>query len=215
MPTVPTGTTLYLATAYGTAKATTSVTNAIEAVVTAVAHGYSNSDIVEMTSGWGRLHLVTARIKSVTTDTFTLEGIDTSSTTFFPVGTGIGSVRKVTTFTQVTQVTSLSSSGGDPKNVEYKYLESDVSNSINDGFAPTSYVAELDADAIGTAGYTAAKSLTAVQTNTCLKIVKRSGAQTFQPCTVALNEAETYQDGQINKVKLAINGKALLTRYAS
>jgi len=215
MAQVPTGTTFYIASAFGASKNTTIVTNASEAVVTSVAHGYSNGDIVEVTSGWGRLNLRAFRVKSVTTDTFVLEGCDTTNTTFYPPGTGIGSVRKASTFQQITQVLGVSTSGGDPKNVSYKYIESDVEFSINDGFTATSMSLDLDADSNTTAGYTALKSLTEVQTNTIVQILKRSGAKSYQPCTVALNEAETFQDGQVNKVKCAFNGNNRLTRYAS
>jgi NADPH-dependent curcumin reductase CurA len=215
MAQVPTGTTFYIGSAYGAAKNTTVVTNASEAVVTSASHGYSNGDVVEVTSGWGRLNLRSFRIKSVTTDTFVLEGADTSSTTFFPSGSGIGSVRKVSTFTQIQQVLGIDSSGGDPKNVNYKYFESDVEYSINDGFAAQNMTLQLDADSISTAGYTALKSLTDVQTNTCLKISSRNGAVIYMPCTVALNEAVQMQDGQINRVAAAFNGIGRLVRYAS
>lgn len=215
MAQVPTGTTFYIASSYAAPKTTTVVSNATEASVTSAAHGYANGDIVEMSSGWGRLNNRTFRIKSVATDTFVLEGADTSSTAFFPSGTGLGTVRKVTAFTQITQVLTPSSSGGDPKPVAYKYMESDVEYSINDGFTATSYSIELDADAISTAGYTALKALTDVQTNTCLKIQTRSGSLIFQPCTVALNESIRMQDGQINRVVVNFNGNSRLTRYAS
>jgi hypothetical protein len=215
MAQVPTGTLFFIATAYGAVKPVTIVTNATEAVVTAVAHGYANGDIVEITSGWGRINRRNFRIKSSTTDSFVLEGQDTTNTTFFPAGTGIGSVRKITTFTQITQVMNPASSGGDPKTVNFKYVESDSEYSINDGFAATGYTMNLDADAIGTAGYTALKSLTEVQTDTCLKMLSRSGATLYQPCTVALNEAVKLQDGQINQVSVAFNGNNRLTRYAS
>ena len=215
MAQVPTGTTFFIASAFGSAKTTTIVTNAAEAVVTSVAHGFTNGDIVEMTSGWGRMNLRCFRIKSVTTDTFALEGMDTTNTTYFPAGSGVGSVRKATTFTQVSNVLGASSQGGDPKTVNYKYIESDVDFSLNDGFNATSYTLELDADSIGTAGYTAMKSLTDVQTNTVMLMVTRNGAKVYQPCTVALNEAVQLQDGQINRVRCAFNGNNRLTRYAS
>lgn len=215
MAQVPTGTTFFIASAYAASKTVTVVTNASEAVVTSAAHGYSNGDIVEITSGWGRLNLRNFRIKSVATDTFVLEGADTTSTTLFPTGSGIGSVRKVSTFTQITGVMNPQSSGGDPKTVTYKFVESDVEYSINDGFSATNYTMELDADSIGGAGYTALKALTDVQTYTCLKMVTRSGSLIFQPCTVALNEAVRLQDGQINRVNVAFNGSNRLTRYAS
>lgn len=215
MAQVPTGSTFFIASAFAASKTTTTVTNASEAVVTSAGHGYSNGDIVEMTSGWGRLNRRNFRIKSVATDTFVLEGADTSSTTFYPAGTGIGSVRKISTFTQITSVMNPQSTGGDPKNVVYKFIESDVEYSINDGFTATSYTLELDADAIGSAGYTALKTLTDVQTDTSLKVVTRSGSLIFQPCTVALNEAIRMQDGQINRVNVSFNGNNRLTRYAS
>lgn len=215
MAQVPTGSTFYVASAIAAAKTVSSVTNAAEAVVTATAHGYSNGDIVLMASGWGRLNKRAFRIKTVTTDTFVLEGADTSSTTFFPSGTGIGSVQKISTFTQITTVMNPSSSGGDPKNVTYKFIESDVEYSINDGFAATSYTLDLDADSIGSAGYTAMKTLTDVQTDTVLKVVTRSGSLLLVPCTVALNEAVSLQDGQINKVKATFNGNNRAVRYAS
>lgn len=61
MAQVPTGTTFHIASAYGSDKTTTIVTNASEAVVTSAAHGYSNGDVVEVTSGWGRLNSVSSK----------------------------------------------------------------------------------------------------------------------------------------------------------
>lgn len=215
MAQVPTGSTFFIASAIAASKTTTVVTNALEAVVTSAAHGYSIGDIVEITSGWGRLNKRVFRIKASDANTFTLEGADTTNTNFFPSGTGIGSVRKITTFTQITTVMSPQTSGGEPKNVTYKFIESDVEFNINDGFSATSYTMELDADSIGSAGYTALKTLTDVQTDTVLKIVTRSGSQMFIPCTVALNESVRMQDGQINRVNASFSGNNRVTRYAS
>lgn len=215
MAQVPTGSTFFIASTIASTKNTTVVTNAAEAVVTSAAHGYSNGDFVIVTSGWGRLNRRAFRIKSVTTDTFVLEGAETSSTTYYPPGTGVGTVSKVSTFTQITTVMSPSSSGGEPKTVKYKFVESDVEFSINDGFSATDYSIELDADSIGGAGYTALKTLTDVQTDTILKVVTRSGSVLLVPCTVALNEAVSLQDGQINKVKAQFSGNNRAVRYAS
>ena len=215
MAQVPTGATFFVASTFGVAKTVTAVSNAVEAVVTAT-HDFANGDIVEITSGWGRLNKRAFRIKSVSgTTSFVLEGADTTSTAFYPVGTGTGTVRKVATFTQITTVMAPSSSGGDPKTVTYKFIESDVEYMINDGFSATSYSMELDADSIGSAGYTAMKNLTDVQTDTILRINMRSGSIMLIPCTLALNESVSFSDGQINKVKAAFNGNNRLTRYAA
>lgn len=215
MSQVPTGSTFFVASTIAAAKTVSSVTNATEAVATSTAHGYSNGDIVIMFSGWGRLNKRAFRIKSVTTDTFVLEGCDTSSTTFFPAGSGIGTVQKISTWTQVTTVMNPKTNGGDPKKVTYKFIESDVEYSINDGFAATDYEVELDADSIGGAGYTALKSLTDLQTDTVLRIITKSGSFNLIPCTVALNESVQMQEGQINRVKAVFNGNNRAVRYAS
>lgn len=215
MAQVPTGSTFFIASLIAAVKTVSAVTNAAEAVVSSTAHGYSAGDIVIMYSGWGRLNRRAFRIKTVTADSFVLEGADTTNTTFFPSGTGVGTVAKITTFTQITTVMNPQSNGGDPKTVNYKFVESDVEFSINDGFSATSYTLELDADSIGGAGYTALKTLTDVQTDTVLKVVTRSGSVLLVPCTVALNEAVSFQDGQINRVKASFNGNNRAVRYAS
>ncbi|MGQ3051104.1 MAG: phage tail tube protein [Roseateles sp.] len=217
MASVPTGTTFHIASAFGSALTTSAASNAAECVLSmASTTGLANGDFVEVTSGWGRLNKRAARIKSVVLNTsITLEGIDTSSTTYFTAGAGTGSVRKVTTFTQITQVTAVSSSGGDPVTVDYKYIESDVRYSINDGFNATSYTLTLDADSIATAGYIALKALTDVQTDTILRINKRSGAINLVPCTCALNESDSMNDGQITTVTASFNGNNRATKYSA
>lgn len=215
MSSVPTGSTFYVASTIAATKVTTIVTNASEAVVTSTTHGYSNGDYVLVVSGWGRLNKRAFRIKSITTDTFVLEGADTSNTTFFPAGQGVGTVAKVSTWTQITTVMNPNTSGGDPKTVTYKFVESDVEYSINDGFSATDYTLELDADSIGGAGYTALKTLTDVQTDTIMRMVTRSGSILLVPCTVALNESVRMTDGQINRVVAQFSGNNRAVRYAS
>ena len=162
MAAVPTGTLFSVATTFGSTITVTAVTNANPAVCTATAHGLSNGDIIEFTSGWGRANKRVFRVANVATNTFELEGFDTSSTSFFPAGTGIGTVREVTAWTQLTKVMNPATQGGDPKTVTYKFVESDVEYSINDGFTATSYTLEFDDDDT-TAGYTAMLCVMALQ----------------------------------------------------
>lgn len=214
MARTPTGSLFSVATVFGAAKVTTIVTNAAAAVVTSVAHGFTNGDAVEITSGWGRLNRRIFEIGSVTADTFVLLGANTTSTEFFPSGSGLGSVRKVTTWQQLTKVMNPSSSGGEPKTVPYKYVDSDVEYSINDGFTATSYTLQLDDDDT-TAGYTALKSLTDVQTDTVLKILLKNGSRIYLPGTVALNDVPSMQAGQIMTMSVQFNGNNRHTRYSA
>lgn len=212
MASVPTGTTFAVATSFATAKTITDISNAVEAVVTCAAHGLTAGDAVMIESGWGRLNRRALEVKSATTDAFVI-AVDTTNLGFYPVGSSAGSVKKVATFTQISQVTGASSSGGDPVTVDYKYVESDVKYSINDGFNATQYTLTIDADAIGTPGYNALQNLTDVQTDTVLKMLSRSGARLYMPCTVALNDVPSLNDGQINTVSAVFNGNNRPVRY--
>lgn len=215
MPTVPTGTIYAVATAFASSKTVTAISNATEAVVSSTAHGYSNGDYVEITTGWGRLNKRAFRVKAVATDTFTLEGANTTNTEFFPSGSSAGTVRKVTTWQQISKIMNPQSSGGDPKNITYKYLESDVEFTKNDGFTAVQESFEIDADEIGGASYTALVALTEVQSDTILKKTLKSGSIILTPSTIALNENVRMQDGQINRCVVSVAANNRVTRYQS
>jgi hypothetical protein len=120
--TLSNGSVFSVAGSYGSAIVMSAVSNATEASVSAVAHGLSAGDIVEVSSGWLDLDQRVVRVKTATTDAFVLEKIDTTDTVAHPAGTGVGSVRKILTWVQVAQVTDASSSGGDQNYATWTYL---------------------------------------------------------------------------------------------
>lgn len=115
--TLSTGATIAIAKAYlpalgSAATATTALSNASECVVTAT-HSLAAGDYVVMASGWGLLDQRVARVKSVTgTTSFVLEGVDTSDTSKYPATTGVGTFRKIDTWSTLSQVKGISASGG-------------------------------------------------------------------------------------------------------
>ena len=113
--TLAVGTTVAIASTYGTSKTMSAITNASEAVATLEAsHGVIATDILEITSGLQRLTNRIVRAKTVSTNDVTLEGINTSSTTNYPAGSGAGSVREITAWTDIGQLTrDISISGGE------------------------------------------------------------------------------------------------------
>lgn len=112
--TLTTGSTLAIAKTYGPSIAFSTITNASDAVVTtASAHSIAVGEYVEVLSGWGRLNDRIARAKTGTAgSTLVLEGINTSDITKYPAGTGAGSVRRIVTWTTLSQVKSITASGG-------------------------------------------------------------------------------------------------------
>src|SRR5574337_370558 len=116
--TLSTGSTLAIATGFGTAKAFNSITNASEAIASFTADpGLAVGEYFEVTtSGWGRIAEKVVRVKAISGAgpyLVTFEGIDTSDTTLYPPGSGAGTVREVSGWANISQVKDVSSSGGE------------------------------------------------------------------------------------------------------
>jgi hypothetical protein len=217
MARTPSGTITSVATVLAAARTISAVSNAAEAVVSSTAHGYSNGDIVVLFSSWGRLNFRAARVKSATTDSFVLEGFDTTSVDLYPSGvtSGAGTVRKATTFVDLDRTKSHASSGGDAKVVTVKWTESDVETTLNDGFSAVQRTFEMDADMIGTPAYNALRLLSQTQVPTIVRRRAKTGALTLLPGTVSFNEEEIESEGAAVVVKGTINAQNISTRYAA
>lgn len=213
MASTPTGTIYSVATEFAAAKTVSAITNTAEATVSCTAHGYSVGDILQIFSGWGKLNRRAIRVKSATTDAFVAEGINTTNTEFYPPGSGIGTVRKATTFTTVNKILNQQNSGGEPKNITVKFLESDIEESIFDGFTAVTESFDIDADEFGGTAYAALVALTEVQKDTLLKKTLKSGSMIFTPARIALNENVKMSDGSIMTNGVSINGNGRITRY--
>jgi len=119
----PNKTILSISSAYGSDLTVSAVTNANPGVATSTAHGLSDGDIVLMSSGWTDLNDRPVRVAGSVTNAFNLEGFDTTSTTRFPAGAGIGTVKEVTSFVAFSQVTDVQTAGGEQQYFQWVYLE--------------------------------------------------------------------------------------------
>ena len=110
-----TGTAFAIASTYGTAVNVTALTNAANAVATLGAgHGVLAGDFVELTSGWDLANSRIFRVSTVATNDATLEGLNSTSTALYPAGTGVGSLRRITAWTGLSQITpGFSVAGGE------------------------------------------------------------------------------------------------------
>lgn len=110
---LPNGSLVAIASGYASSATISAITNANPAVATSTAHGLSDGAIIEVTSGWSRLTDKIVRIDNSGTNTFELEGYDSTSTSVYPAGGGVGSYRAITGWTQLSQIIGSSSTGGE------------------------------------------------------------------------------------------------------
>ena len=129
--TLSTGATLAVAKSYTAAFNITAITNAAEAVCTTATSTIVAGDYVEVSSGWGLLDKRIVRAKAGTTATsLILEGMDTSDIVKYPAGTGVGSVRKVSAWSQLSQVKTITASGGSQNFADITSLSDTVQRQI-------------------------------------------------------------------------------------
>lgn len=129
--TLATGTTVAIASTYGTGFTISAITNANPAVATlSAAHGVIVGDIIEVISGWDLLTNRLVRVSAVATNDVTLEGIDTSNTTNYPASTGAGTGREVTAWATITQVKAVASGGGEQQYADITTITDRVAKNI-------------------------------------------------------------------------------------
>ncbi|MDN8617873.1 phage tail protein [Variovorax ginsengisoli] len=213
---LPNGAVLSIATTYGAAIPVTVLTNAAPPVATATAHGLTNLDILEVTSGWLGLDQRPARVAGSTTNNFNLEGHDTTSTTQFPAGTGIGSVRKVLTWTQISQVMDPATSGGDQRFVNWNYLED---GNAPERAKPTNKAAKVLilklADDPAQAWNAVLKAADAAGTPRIIRLALPNGSFIYYNSYVGFDDEPSLGFNNIMQVSLTLTSAARFVRYAS
>lgn len=211
---LPNGVLLALATAYAAADTVTAVSNANPAVATSTAHGLSNGAYVEVTSGWSRLNNRVVRVANVTANTFELEGINTTDTEDYPAASGAGSVREITTFTQIAQILELTSSGGEQQFVTYSFLEQDFESQLPTQQSPMSMTMVI-ADDPTLAGYVALKAAAETRDLVALRATLPDGSKILYNGYVSFNETPTMTKNQIMGVTATFSLQGRPVRYAT
>lgn len=120
----PNGTVFSIATAYASDVTITGISNASPAVASATAHGYSAGDIVILSMP-SRLDQRVFRVaaNASPTNLFNLEGLDTTSTSIYPSGFGVGTASEASSFVPLSQVTDSQTAGGEQQFYQWVYLE--------------------------------------------------------------------------------------------
>ena len=211
---LPNGTLLAIGSAVAAAQAITVATNANPCVVTIVGHGYSNGDLVIVSSGWARANGKVFRVAGSTTDTFQLENLDTSNTAVFPAGSGLGTAQKVSTFTQISQILDPTSTGGEQKFLTYQFLESDSEvdiPTVKSGGGITFAVG----DDPSLAGYVALEAANDDRVPRALSASLSNGAKIYYYGYVSINKTPSLTVNELMKVTATIKFINEPVRYAA
>lgn len=211
--TLPDGATVSIATTYdAVAKSITAITNANPGVASSAGHGFTAGTLVEVKSGWNRINDRVIRVANPVMGAFDLEGIDTTNTEFYPAGTGAGSARAISAFTQIAQILEFTTQGGDQQFVNFSFLEEDFERQLPSITSAQSITIRI-ADDAALAGYQALKAASELRKNRALKLTLKNGDVLLYNGIVSLNETPTLTKGQVMAVTATYSLQGRPTRY--
>lgn len=185
------------------AKTITVLTNANPAVATSTAHGYTTGDEILLTSGWEDATDSVFKITVIDANSFSILGLDTTNTSFYAVGTGIGTAQKLSAWTAIPQVLTISASGGDARFTDVAPLAKRNALKIPTGFNATSVTLSLAHDATQ-AGYITMLGISRNLSKVAFKQVISGGAVTYGYGYMSVSEYPKLNNNQVNTVDAAI-----------
>lgn len=211
---LPNGSTVAIATGYNAADVMSILSNGDPAQATATGHGITDGKYVEVTSGWSKLTDRIMRVDNPATNTLELEGFDSSSTTDYPAGGGIGSLREITGFTQLTQIVNSTSEGGEQQFLTYQFLESDSQKRIPTTKTPAGITFTV-ADDPTLPGYLIAKAANDDRKQRAILVTLSNGQKLLYNAYVSLSVIPSLTVNELMTVQVTLSLLAEPTRYAS
>jgi hypothetical protein len=203
--TLPNGALVAIANGYDAADAMSAISNASPAVATlAASHGIVAGDYIEVTSGWSRLTDKVVRAGTVTANDVELLGIDSTLTNVYSAGGGAGSVRKVTGWTQLSQILQSTSNGGEQQFLEYQFLESDAQKRIPT-FKSAAGLSFSIADDPTLAGYILAAQANDDRLPRAVRITLPNGATIVYNAYISLNKTPSLTVNEIMACEVTLS----------
>lgn len=199
----PEGSSQQFSTTFASAKTISAITNANPAVATATAHGYATGDEILLTSGWEDATDSVFKIEVVDANSFKILGLDSSNTGYFPAGSGVGTAQKISGWTVIPQVLSISSSGGDARFTDVSPLSKRNAIKIPTGFNATSITLSMAHDP-SLAAYQTMLGISRSLSKVAFKQVLGGGSTTYGYGYLSVSEMPKLNNNSVNTVDAAM-----------
>lgn len=206
----PEGSSIQFSNTLASAKTVTAATNANPAVLTSTAHGYVTGDEVLFTSGWEDATDTVYKVTVIDANSFSLQGLNSTNTSYFPAGSGTGTVQKLSAWAAVPQVLNISTSGGDARFTTVSPLAKRNDINVPTGFNALSMTLTLGHDP-SNATYQTMLDISRTLSKVAFKLVLGGGGTMYGYGYMNVAEAPTLARNQANQVNAALTvlGRAI------
>jgi hypothetical protein len=210
----PEGSKFYFSKTFGAAKSVTALSNANPAIATSAAHGLTDGNEVLLTSGWEDATDTVYKIDQLTADTFSLLGLNAENLNFFSAGGGVGDAKLVSAWTEIPQVLTIATQGGDARFTTIQPIARRNAINVPTGFNPTSINLTLGHDPAN-ANYQTMLDISRTLQAVAFKMVLSGGAVTYGYGYMSVSEAPQLNVNQANQVAAALTLLGRSISYSS
>ena len=210
----PEGAAFYFSSTFASAKTISAVTNADPAVCTSTSHGYSDGDIVLFSSGWEDATDRCYKVDQIDSNSFELEGLNTTNTTFYAASAGTGSTYAVSSWVSIPQVLSVATQGGDARFTQVAPLARRNSTQVATGFNPSSLNLTLAYDH-SNANYVSMLAVSRALTKVAFKLTLSGGAYMLAYGYLTVSEVPQMAVNQVLTVNASLSFLNPPVSYAS
>lgn len=198
-------------TALAAAKTITAITKASPAVATSTAHGYTVGDYLLLkVNGMRQLDYRVVRVSAADTNTFTLEGVDSTTFDTFVSGTA----EEVTFGANASTFQDVSASGGEAATIAISTIHDDQDFEIPGNRSPIVFSFGSLWDPADSA-LLALKGFDDIKTPGCVLLTFATGAKVLMAAYVSAGLAPTGSSGQPVTTPISLRLRGRLTTYAS
>lgn len=198
-------------TALAAAKTITAITKASPAVATSTAHGYTVGDYLLLkVNGMRQLDYRVVRVSAADTNTFTLEGVDSTTFDTFVSGTA----EEVTFGANASTFQDVSASGGEAATIAISTIHDDQDFEIPGNRSPIVFSFGSLWDPADPA-LLALKGFDDIKTPGCVLLTFATGAKVLMAAYVSAGLAPTGSSGQPVTTPVSLRLRGRLTTYAS
>lgn len=203
----------------GAAKTMSSISNATEAVsILESGHNIVDDDIMVVFSGWLKLNKRIARATAVDTDNnVTLEGIDTSSTSRFPAGSGAGTIQEAAagSWVQIPYVKDFAGQGGEQQFTVEEFLDSDDQYEFPTSRTPRRYTCGVAFQGATATHFAGLKLASENRHEIPFRITYPDGSVTYFLALPSFDVVPSVVKGQVQVNALSMAVRAEPTTYAA
>lgn len=210
----PEGSAFYFSSTFASAKTISALSNANPAAATSTAHGYVDDDLVLYEGGWEDATESVFKVNQTATDNFELLGLNSTNTTFYAAGSGVGTAKKISTWVSIPQILSVSSQGGDPRFTQISPLARRNAIQVPTGFNAASMTLTLGFDP-SNANYLSMLDVSRSLTKVAFRMALSGGAQTLAYGYLSVSEVPQLNVNQANTVTAALTFLNKPVSYAS